>query len=117
MKIVFEYLPIIFGGIRLMRQEGASPFSTIYINTILSPTQKVVTLVHELLHTTVDVIDWILERTADKLLPVNELHGLIDGKGWWNSEHHEVMSYSDDDIYIAVMKMKALNIIGERKGK
>jgi len=117
MKVVFEHLPVIFGGIRLMRQEGESPFSTIYINTILSPAQKVKTIVHELLHTAVDVFDWILERTINKLLPVNELHGLIDGEGWINPLDKMMMSYGDNDIYIKVMKMQAMNIIVEHKRK
>ncbi len=105
MKIVFEHLPIVLGGIRLLRQEGESPF-----NTILSPTEKVYTIIHELLHTAVDVLDWIYERTAGKLLPVNELHSLVDGKGW---EHklHPMMLYSNEDIYLNIINMQAARIM------
>ena len=110
MKVVFEHLPIVFAGVRLRRQKGASPFNTIYINTILSSVQKVRTIVHELLHTTVDVFDWICERTTRKLPPVYELNGLIDGKGW-EHELHPMMCYSAEDMYLKVMRMQAMRLM------
>lgn len=77
-KIVYAYMNY-FDGTRELRQEGEFPDNIIWINYSMSPIRKFKVIVHELMHYSIDLLDWMMETAFNKLLDVNTLHSLIDG--------------------------------------